>query len=107
MSASIVSPTFAVPSASGSQTIWLRIGTLLDGTSTQPRKNASVVYNGSGVLFVGDNGAPPPRELLRAGQAAPDVDAPDATLLPGLIEAHAHLFLEGGELNADKRAAYL
>jgi len=28
-------------------------------------------------------------------------------LLPGLIEAHAHLFLEGGELDADKRAAYL
>jgi imidazolonepropionase-like amidohydrolase len=28
-------------------------------------------------------------------------------LLPGLIDAHAHFFLEGGELDLDKRAAYL
>jgi imidazolonepropionase-like amidohydrolase len=32
---------------------------------------------------------------------------PDHTLLPGLIESHAHFFLEGGELDAGKRAAYL
>jgi imidazolonepropionase-like amidohydrolase len=49
----------------------------------------------------------PPRDLVRTGQTQPDVSAPDSTLLPGLIEAHAHLFLEGGELNLDKRSAYL
>jgi imidazolonepropionase-like amidohydrolase len=93
--------------AASDQNIWVRVGTLLDGDSTQPIRNASIVYNRTAIQFVGRDGATPPRELLRDGQTAPDVDAPDVTLLPGLIEAHAHLFLEGGELNADKRAAYL
>jgi imidazolonepropionase-like amidohydrolase len=32
---------------------------------------------------------------------------PGHTILPGLVEAHAHLFLEGGELDLEKRQAYL
>ena len=44
---------------------------------------------------------------MNPGQQEPDLDLPDHTLLPGLIEAHAHLFLEGGELNLEKRSAYL
>lgn len=95
-----------IPAAS-EQNVWLRVGTLLDGECTSPRRNASVVYNRSGIQFVGHDGATPPRELLRDGQSSPDVDAPDCTLLPGLVEAHSHLFLEGGELDAQKRAAYL
>jgi len=87
--------------------VWLHVGTLLDGTSTAPLRDAHVVYDADAIRFVGTNGHTPPPELLRAGQAAPDVDAPDHTLLPGLIEAHAHFFLEGGELDPEKRAAYL
>lgn len=94
-------------SLSADHPVWLHVGTLLDGTSTAPAKDAHVVYDREGIRFVGRNGQTPPREILRAGQLAPDVAAPDATLLPGLIEAHAHLFLEGGELDLDKRAAYL
>ena len=104
MTHSSASSSFAVPSAGA---VWLHVGTLLDGTSTRPGRDAHVVYNGAKILFVGVDGRTPPREVLRDGQTAPDVVAPDATLLPGLIEAHAHLFLEGGELDADKRAAYL
>jgi imidazolonepropionase-like amidohydrolase len=85
--------------------IWLRVGTLLDGVSRQPRYNAHIIYDKSEIRFVGENS--PPAELLNPGQREPDLDLPDYTLLPGLIEAHAHLFLEGGELNLDKRAAYL
>ena len=87
--------------------VWLHVGTLLDGTSTSPRRDAHIVYNDRKILFVGSDGGTPPRDVLREGQNVPDVSAPEATLLPGLIEAHAHLFLEGGELDADKRAAYL
>jgi imidazolonepropionase-like amidohydrolase len=104
MTSSPASPSFALPSVGA---VWLHVGTLIDGTSTRPCRDAHVVYNRAKILFVGVDGRMPPREVLRAGQTAPDVDAPDATLLPGLIEAHAHLFLEGGELDADKRAAYL
>lgn len=97
----------AVPAATRTHPVWLHMGTLLDGTSTQPRRDAHVVYDDAGIRFVGDQGRTPPPELVRAGQSAPDVDAPEATLLPGLIEAHAHFFLEGGERDLERRAAYL
>ncbi|HEY4249388.1 MAG TPA: amidohydrolase family protein [Lacunisphaera sp.] len=87
--------------------VWLHVGTLLDGTSSTPAKDAHIVYDARGIRFVGSNGSTPPRDLVRHGQTAPDLVAPDATLLPGLIEAHAHLFLEGGELDVEKRATYL
>ncbi len=87
--------------------VWLRVGTLLNGTSTSPLRDAHVVYNGAGILFVGSGGRMPPREFVRHGQQQPDVDAPECTLLPGLVEAHAHLFLEGGELDLERRAAYI
>ena len=96
-----------VPIATRDHPIWLHVGTLLDGTSPAPAKDAHVVYDATGIRFVGRHGQTPPRELVRAGQTAPDLVAPDATLLPGLIEAHAHLFLGGGELDPEKRAAYL
>jgi imidazolonepropionase-like amidohydrolase len=96
-----------VPAATRDHPVWLHVGTLLDGASTLPARDAHVVYDAANILFVGRNGQTPPAGLVRPGQVAPDVTAPDATLLPGLIEAHAHLFLEGGELDLDKRAAYL
>lgn len=94
-----------IPCATEERRIWLRVGTILDGLSTQPLRDAHVVYDRSRILFVGQDS--PPADLLNSGRQAPDADLPDYTLLPGLIEAHAHFFLEGGELDADKRAAYL
>ena len=41
----------------------------------------------------------------QASQAPFDERA--AFVMPGLVEAHAHLFLDGGELDFDKRNAYL
>ena len=87
--------------------IWLRVGTLLDGTSPTPARDAHIVYDATAIRWIGRDGATPPRELLRHEQTAPDADLADFTLLPGLTEAHAHLFLEGGELNLDQRAAYI
>ena len=87
--------------------VWLRVGTLLDGTSTQPLKNANLVYDTNQILFVGSTSELPTPELLKPAQTAPDLDLSNHTVLPGLIEAHAHLFLEGGELDPDKRSAYL
>ena len=103
----IIFPVVKIPPTTQGTNIWLRVGTLLDGTSAEPIRDAHVVYDGGAIQFVGRAGRTPPRELLRPGQGKPDIDAPDQTLLPGLIDAHAHLFLEGGELLLDKRAAYL
>ena len=97
----------SVSPATPDQPVWLHVGTLLDGSNTAPAKDAHVVYDAAGIRFVGRGGQTPPASLIRSGQTAPDVVAPDATLLPGLIDAHTHLFLEGGELDLDKRAATL
>jgi imidazolonepropionase-like amidohydrolase len=95
----------SIPAATNDRRVWLRVGTLLDGDCTQPLHNAHVVYDKKQILFVGKNS--PPIDLPNHGQSAPDLDLPDHTLLPGLIEAHAHFFLEGGELDLDKRSTYL
>jgi imidazolonepropionase-like amidohydrolase len=94
-----------IPAAINERRIWLRVGTLLDGTSPAPLRQAHVVYDENQILFVGQES--PPQPLLNAGQGEPDLNLPDHTLLPGLVEAHAHLFLEGGELDLGKRAAHL
>jgi imidazolonepropionase-like amidohydrolase len=96
-----------IPSASLGRNVWLRVGALLDGTSGAPLRDAHVVYGSAGILFVGTGGRTPPAGLLRPGQDRPDLDDQGLTMLPGLIEAHAHLFLEGGELDPGKRAAYI
>lgn len=97
----------SIPPASKRRNIWLRVGTLVDGFSAAPLRNAHVVYNATSIRYVGSADDSPPADLLNPGQAQPDVYLPDYTLLPGLIEAHAHLFLEGGELDFEKRQAYL
>ena len=96
-----------IPTATAESPVWLRVGTLLDGGTTVPVRDAHVVYDGAFIRFVGREGRTPPRELLRPGQDCPDADLPGCTLLPGLSEAHAHLFLEGGELDPETRAAWL
>jgi imidazolonepropionase-like amidohydrolase len=95
----------SLPAATDGRKIWLRIGTLLDGVSSQPLRNAHVVYDKNSIIFAGESS--PPANVFNANHQNPDLDLPDFTLLPGLIEAHAHFFLEGGELNLDRRAAYL
>lgn len=97
--------TPAIPAATVDRRVWLHVGTLLDGVSTIPLRTAHLVYDAKEILFVGENA--PPADALNPGQRAPDADLPDYTVLPGLIEAHAHLFLEGGELSLEKRTAYL
>jgi imidazolonepropionase-like amidohydrolase len=94
-----------IPAATDGHRVWLRVGTLLDGISTAPLRNAHIVYDKKQILFAGVDS--PPAHLVAAGQSAPNANLSEFTLLPGLIEAHAHFFLEGGELNLDKRAAFL
>lgn len=93
-----------IPPPSNERSVWLRVGTLIDGCSKQPIKDVHVVYDAQAIRYAGDS---PPAALLNPGQNQPDAELGEYTLLPGLIEAHAHLFLEGGELELAKRSAYL
>jgi imidazolonepropionase-like amidohydrolase len=91
--------------ATNERRVWLHVGTLLDGVSDKPLRNAHAVYDKNQILFAGEDS--PPADVLNPEQRTPDLVLPDYTLLPGLIEAHAHFFLEGGELDSGKRSAYL
>lgn len=93
-----------IPAAQNDKNIWLYVGTLIDGVSLQPQKKVHIVYNAQTILYVSNK--QPPIEIL-SGQNKPDLDLAAFTLLPGLTDAHAHLFLEGGELGFKKRKAYL
>ncbi len=96
-----------IPAAIAGRTVWLRVGTMIDGSGGSPLRDAHVVYSQAGILYA--NTDMPPAELVKNGRAqtTPDAELPDYTLLPGLIDAHTHIFLEGGELDLDKRAAFL
>jgi len=94
-----------IPPAARDRRVWLRVGTLLDGASSRPLRHAHIVYDSRQILFAGED--EPHLELLNPDQRAPDASLDECTLLPGLTDAHTHLFLEGGELDLDKRAAYL
>jgi imidazolonepropionase-like amidohydrolase len=94
-----------IPSVTDNRRVWLRVGTLLDGVSNTARRNVHVVYDRNSILFADEE--LPPRDVINAGQDEPDCDLPGFTLLPGLIDAHTHFFLEGGQLDPDRRSEYL
>ncbi len=96
-----------IPAATAGRKVWLRVGTLLDGSGAAPLRDAHIVYGKAGILYAGADA--PPVELVKNGRTAtaPDAELPEYTLLPGLIDAHTHMFLEGGELDLEKRTAFL
>ncbi|HEX9163856.1 MAG TPA: amidohydrolase family protein, partial [Thermoanaerobaculia bacterium] len=61
----------------------LRAARLIDGTGAAPLSNGVVVVTGSKITAVGSN--------LPAPAGAKVIDLGDATLMPGLIDAHVHL----------------
>ncbi len=63
--------------------------TLIDGTSAQARQNQDIVIRGGRILEVGPAGAHP----VPAG--AKVIDLGSATVLPGLIDTHTHIYLQG------------
>ncbi|MCF6284133.1 MAG: amidohydrolase family protein [Candidatus Hydrogenedentes bacterium] len=81
--------------------VWIQVGWLLDGVSDRPLRNAHLVYDSEKIRYVGE--VPPPPELLGDGQQTPTAILPDYGVLPGLVEAHAHFFLEGAPLDLARR----
>jgi imidazolonepropionase-like amidohydrolase len=66
----------------------IRAGTLIDGHSDQPLKNRTIIIRGNHIESVGDGSA-----AIPAG--AQVIDLSNATVLPGLIDTHTHIFLQG------------
>src|SRR5579884_3881174 len=65
----------------------IRVGTLIDGTGAQPKRNQTIVIRGNHIVSVGENASAPPEAQV--------IDLSSATVLPGLIDTHTHIFLQG------------
>ncbi|HEX3321464.1 MAG TPA: amidohydrolase family protein [Terriglobales bacterium] len=70
-------------------TIVIRAGTLIDGKSDTPRHNQVIVIQNNRIVSVSDAGEP----TAPSGQTI--IDLSKATVLPGLIDSHTHIFLQG------------
>ncbi len=66
----------------------IRAGNLIDGVSETPRKNQLIFVRGERIEKVSDASAGIPKE-------AKIIDLANATVLPGLIDSHTHIFLWG------------
>jgi imidazolonepropionase-like amidohydrolase len=75
--------------AAEDHTIVVRAQVLIDGVSAQPRRNQEIVIRANHIVEVNPAGSRP----LPPG--ADVIDLGSATVLPGLIDSHTHIFLQG------------
>jgi imidazolonepropionase-like amidohydrolase len=70
------------------KTIAIRAANLIDGVAAQPRHNVLIVIRGNRIESVSEGGAPPAgATVINLGQGV--------TVLPGMIDTHTHIFLQG------------
>ncbi|MDB6102882.1 MAG: hypothetical protein JWO52_2881 [Gammaproteobacteria bacterium] len=67
----------------------VRAQVLIDGASTQARRNQDIVIRGNHIVEVTPSGSHP------LPQGVQLIDLGSATVLPGLIDTHTHIFLQG------------
>jgi imidazolonepropionase-like amidohydrolase len=81
------------PAAAAPKRIAVRAGRLIDGRSDAPILNALILVEGDKIVSVTPGGTPP------AGVAL--IDLPQATVLPGFIDTHTHVLLNGDVTTED------
>jgi imidazolonepropionase-like amidohydrolase len=67
----------------------IRAGTLIDPRAETPKHNQVIVVRGERIETVGD------AATVQVPAGAKVIDLSNATVLPGLIESHTHIFLQG------------
>jgi len=74
-----------LPSPALAESLLLRPARVFDGVNAQPHEGWSVLVDGDKIAAAGPN--------LSAPAGTRTIDLPNATLMPGMIEGHSHLFL--------------
>jgi imidazolonepropionase-like amidohydrolase len=67
----------------------IRAGVLIDGKSNQPRRDQVIIIRGNRIESVSD------RAGAKIPAGAVTIDLSHSTVLPGLIDSHTHIFLQG------------
>src|SRR5882724_2185990 len=67
----------------------IRAGVLIDGKSDQPRHDQVIVIRGNRIESVSDAAS------AKVPAGATTIDLSRSTVLPGLIDSHTHIFLQG------------
>jgi len=86
-------PSLPAPQARTTERIAIRAGRLFDGKSDDLKKQQIILVEGTRIVQVGPANEvqiPPGTEVL---------DLKDATVLPGLIDGHTHVFVDGADLD--------
>lgn len=79
----------AQESAPASQVTVIRAGTLIDGKSDKPAHDQLIVIRGNRIETVSSAAS------AKVPAGATMIDLSQATVLPGLIDSHTHIFLQG------------
>jgi len=77
--------TLTASIASAQEVVAIKAGTLIDGRSADAKRNQVIVVRGNRIVSVGDS----------VPANARVIDLSNMTVLPGLIDTHTHIFLQG------------
>lgn len=77
----------AAVNAAPETVIAIHAANLIDGMAAQPRHNVTIVIRGNKIDSVREGAAPAGATVINLG--------PNMTVLPGLIDTHTHIFLQG------------
>jgi imidazolonepropionase-like amidohydrolase len=81
----LIAAALLLPSVAAAEPILLRPARVFDGVNASPHDGWQVLVEGDRIAAAGPN--------IAAPAGAKVIDLPGATLLPGMIEGHSHLFL--------------
>jgi len=84
-------PALLAAPAPGASTLWLANARLIDGTGGGAREGASVLVRDGRIERVGAAGEAVP-------EGATEIDLGGRTLMPGLVDAHAHVYAKPPKL---------
>lgn len=83
------------PVAAPPQAIFIKAGRLIDGRADQAQLNMGILIQGDRIKAVG-----PVAQIQAQATGARVVDLSQMTVLPGLIDTHTHLLLQGDSTSA-------